>query len=270
MGCEEANRIHGAFTPEKAQVLFDGDYIAYVASCAVEVETDWGDGMWTLHSDVNDAIGSFESQMSAQMRAVEAALEVSVDELIICFSDPKHNFRKDVYPLYKSNRKSKRKPVCYSALREYIDSTYDTVMYPTLEGDDVCGILATSGKYSNPVIVSADKDFKTIPSTFFDTARGTSDTIDELEADYWHLYQTLIGDTTDGYPGCKGIGPVAATKLLDAAVQKGEPLWETVVKAYVKAGFTEEDALVQARCAFILRANNYDIKTGVIKQWTPK
>lgn len=269
MGCSEADRIHGGAAVEQAQVLFDGDYLAYVASCAVEVETDWGDGMWTLHSNVSDAIDSFEAQMSVQIRGVEKDLDVSVSEILLCFSDPNHNFRKDVYPLYKSNRKSKRKPVCYKALREYLDETYDTVLYPTLEGDDVCGILATSGKFSNPIIVSADKDFKTIPTTFYDTARGTSDTIDELEANYWHLYQTLIGDTTDGYPGCKGIGPVAATKLLDAAVQAGEPLWDVVVKAYKKAGFDEDYALVQARCAYILRASNYDKEHGV-KLWTPK
>lgn len=256
-------------TTEKAQVLFDGDYLAYVAATAVEVETDWGDGMWTLHSFVEDAIGSFEAQMSAQLQEVERSLEVTVGEMILCFSDPKHNFRKDVFPAYKSNRKSKRKPVCYYALRKYLDETYDTVMYPTLEGDDVCGILATSGRFTNPIIVSADKDFKTIPATFFDTARGTSDSIDELEANYWHLYQTLIGDTTDGYPGCKGIGPVAATKLLDAAVQKQQNLWEVVVNAYKKAGFDEDFALAQARCAFILRADHYDMNQGVVKLWTP-
>jgi DNA polymerase-1 len=269
MGCSEADRMH-AMPPTEAQILFDGDFLAFVAASAVEHETDWGDGMWTLHSFVQDAIDSFESQMSAQIKAVEQALDVTTSEIILCFSDPKHNFRKDVYSQYKANRKSKRKPVCYKALREYLDETYGTIMYPTLEGDDVCGILATSGKYSNPIIVSADKDFKTIPATFFDTARGTSDTIDELEANYWHLYQTLIGDTTDGYPGCKGIGPVAATKLLDSAVQKQKPLWDTVVEAYSKAGFDEEYALVQARCAFILRADHYDETTGDIKLWTPK
>jgi len=270
MGCSEADRIHGnRFDEIKAQVIFDGDYVAFVASCAVEQEIDWGDGMWTLHSDVNDAISTFESMMSSQLKAVESELEVDVEDIILCFSDPKHNFRKDVYPQYKANRKSKRKPVCYKALRDYLSETYSIVEFPTLEGDDACGILATSGELSNPIIVSADKDFKTIPATFFDTARGTADTIDELEANYWHLYQTLIGDSTDGYPGCKGIGPVAATKLLDKAVQKGDNLWDVVVAAYKKAGFDEEYALVQARCAFILRADYYDKETGV-KLWTPK
>jgi DNA polymerase-1 len=207
--------------------------------------------------------------MSHQIRAVERAFETDVDEIILCFSDPKHNFRKDVYPNYKSNRKSKRKPVCYKGLLEYLNENYPFVTYPKLEGDDVCGILATNGSLSNPIIVSADKDFKTIPTSFFDTARGTAEVIDELEANYWHLYQTLIGDTTDGYPGCKGIGPVAATKLLDKAVNKGENLWDVVVAAYKKAGFDEEYALVQARCAYILRASHFDFEKQEVKLWLP-
>ena len=43
---------------------------------------------------------------------------------------------------------------------------------------------------------------------------------------------------------------------------------DTVVEAYEKAGLTEDDALVTARLARILRAEDYD---GVnIKLWEPK
>ena len=89
--------------------------------------------------------------------------------------------------------------------------------------------------------------------------------ITEEYADYFHLYQTLVGDTTDGYPGLKGIGDKRATALLEK-----EASWETVVKAYEKAGETEEDALVQARLARILRASDYNFETREPILWSPK
>jgi len=42
------------------------------------------------------------------------------------------------------------------------------------------------------------------------------------------------------------------------------------VKAYTKAGLDEDDAIVQARCARILRSEDWDTETKRIKLWTPK
>jgi DNA polymerase-1 len=72
------------------------------------------------------------------------------------------------------------------------------------------------------------------------------------------MYQTLVGDTSDGYPGCPGIGPVKAEKVLGMP-----PNWQDVVGAYRAAKLTEADALVQARVARILR---YGETPGT---WTP-
>ncbi len=62
----------------------------------------------------------------------------------------------------------------------------------------------------------------------------------------------------------KIIGPKTASRLLDEAAN-----WDTVVNAYEKAGLTEEDALVQARVARILRASDYDQSTQEPILWTP-
>ena len=43
-----------------------------------------------------------------------------------------------------------------------------------------------------------------------------------------------------------------------------------MVAAYEKAGMTEEEALVQARVARILRNAEYTRKTGEVILWTPK
>ena len=133
-----------------------------------------------------------------------------------------------------------------------------------MEADGCIGILATI-KGSNSIIVSGDKDFKTIPGRFYDFLRNEFYDITQEEADYWHLFQTLIGDTTDNYKGCPGCGAVSAKKLLDSE----GATWETIVEAFEKKGLTESDALVQARVARILRASDYDFETKKPILWSP-
>ena len=44
---------------------------------------------------------------------------------------------------------------------------------------------------------------------------------------------------------------------------------DVIIRGRGEAGLTEEDALVQARVARILRANEYDFGTGEVKLWEP-
>jgi len=237
-------------------LLIDGDIVVYRYSSIVEHEVDWGDDVWSLWADAKEAKQLILQYLEILKDMTEA------DDFIVCFSD-KDNFRKTVYPDYKHNRKGKRKPVCYKACLEWMEKEFKSCSMPTLEGDDVMGILATSGKYDDPVIVSEDKDMKTVPCLLW--RGGEMSRVSEKDADYYHLYQTLVGDTTDGYGGLRGTGDKRATQLL-----KDEgATWNTVVKAYEKAGYTEEDALVQARLARILRHTDYDHKKKEPILWTP-
>ena len=236
-------------------LLIDGDIMVYQYSSTVEQEIDWGDDVWSLWADAKEAKGLILQYIDILME------ETAADNFIICFSD-KDNFRKEVDPTYKSNRKGKRKPVCYKAIVDWIKETYTTEQWAGLEADDVMGILSTSDMVQGEkVIVSEDKDMKTIPGLLWRS--GEMLNITQEEADYNHLYQTLIGDTTDGYPGLRGVGDKKATELLKT------PTWETVVKAFEKAGQTEEDALVQARLARILRASDYNFEFDQPILWRP-
>lgn len=239
----------------KRTLLIDGDIVAYRYSSTVEQEVDWGDDVWSLWSDAKEAKQLILQYLDHLVEATAA------DDFVFTFSD-KDNFRKTIYPDYKSNRKGKRKPTCYKGIKTWIEAEYESIQIPNLEGDDVMGILATSGQYEETVIVSEDKDMKTIPGLLWRAAE--MEDVSEEYADYYHLYQTLVGDATDGYKGCKGIGDKRATDILSK-----DPTWEAVVKAYKKAGQTEEEALVQARLARILRASDYNTQTKEPILWTP-
>ena len=132
--------------------------------------------------------------------------------------------------------------------------TYPSVMKYALEADDVCGILAANGSLGNFVLISPDKDMEQIPCRIYNLKDEFTQTPEDAELKLW--LQALSGDQTDGYGGCKGIGPKKAAQILS---KKGEKsYWEVIVKAYKDAEQTEEDALRNLRLAKILQAEDWD------------
>lgn len=239
--------------------VLDGDMILHIACSATEQEVSWSPTLTTLYSDPE--------------RARDAAEEI-IDKWsmpgtpLIAFSDPHRNyFRHSLYPAYKAGRT--RKPLNHAPLRVWLEENYETVWRPGLEGDDVIGMLMShpSGQY---VGVSGDKDLRTVPGKLFNpTKDGGVETISLDEANLAHLMQTLVGDTTDGYKGCPGIGRVKAEKILDGHIVE-EGAWHDVVEAFEKAGLDEADALLQARMAYILRHGDYNKQTQEVKLWNPR
>ena len=253
--------------------LLDGDMYVYKACAAVEEEIHWGGGLVTLHSYSDKALEAFDTQLTfIKNMFAEETLGDSFDEIRMCFSGSGKRFRNDILESYKENRKSVRKPLCYGDVKDYIEEVYSCFEEKNLEGDDLLGILATStaeGPDTRLVMVSGDKDMLTVPAWYLDTTRGELHKPDTERSHYRHMYQTLIGDQTDGYSGCPGVGP----KKADAALSDpklGVTLWERVVKTYEKFNLTERDALIQARIAYILRSGDYNWDTGKVRLWNPE
>jgi DNA polymerase-1 len=256
-------------------VLLDGDVFIYQASAANEYECQWDAWLWTLHADLQAAIAQFNDTVD------RIAEELGADRIIVALSD-EVNWRKSVMPTYKHNRVAKRKPVIYKAMREYVAETRETFLRPTLEGDDVLGILSTHPHLvkGEKIIVSIDKDMKTVPGLLLNDSRARKQMtelggnygdyvtrVTEEDADKQHMMQTLTGDVTDGYPGCPGVGPVKAEKVL--GITPAKECWPHIVAAYEKAGLSEEVALMNARVARIARSTDYDFQKKEIKLWTP-
>lgn len=260
-------------------LLLDGDQFLFRAAAAVEQEAkfnevldevDWSEPpVHVLFSHPGRAREVFDQMIERIFERFETRNH------FMCFSSPP-NFRFTIDKSYKNNRQNSRKPLCYVQLLEDVqnDTQFLCKSFPTLEADDVMGVLATMPmvvKKWDPIIVSADKDMKTIPTTIWNGEDLVTYT--EEEADYWHMYQTLVGDTADGYKGCPGIGKVKAEKLLTTETDTGEQpltnMWPRVVAAYEKAGLTEQDAITQARLARILRWEDWDNDNKKPILWTP-
>ena len=245
----------------KRTMLVDGDILAYMISTQCEVPVNWQDDLWTLHSDFNEVKSKFEILVSSYQEILLA------NNVVFTFTDKK-NFRKKILPTYKFKRKNKRKPVTYEALKEYVTKTYDTFTFPWLEGDDCLGLLATSGMISgDKVILTKDKDLRTIPSTIWFMQGNNYEEITEKDADYNHMLQTISGDVADGYSGVPKCGIKTAQKILADVKHDPVAMWHKVLETFKNAKLSEKEALVQAQVARICRASDYDMKTNTPILW---
>jgi len=241
-----------------SKLIVDGDMLAYRAAFASEYETKWDDDHWTLMSseaDMKSEVHRFFENLSKKLQS---------DHIIPVFS-PRENFRLDLFPDYKAHRKDKRKPLGLRWLVEWMKSTYDGVTAENMEADDLIGIICTRDP-EGTIAVSGDKDFGTLPITWYNPLKEVMKTTTPEEGRNYHLIQTLAGDAADGYMGVRGIGEVTARKLFG---KKGYD-WEVVLEAYAKADMDEEDALMTARLAYILHDKDYNEETKEITLWEPK
>lgn len=194
---------------------------------------------------------------------------------IVCLSDPSRRyFRHAIWDGYKPDRGNDKRELiakCKAALA----GAFDTRWLPELEGDDVIGILAThpTAVPGEKVMVSCDKDMLTIPGGHYNPQYERKLIVTPEQADRVHLIQTLIGDGTDGYPGCPGVGEARVNKILpkvsDTDPEWYRRAWLNVCLAFKRAGRTEVDALHQAWLARILRATEYDLDRKEIRLWEP-
>ena len=244
---------------KKRVLLIDGDILIYKIATQNEVDTHWGDGLWTLHCDEKQCIADVDAQIE------DLGSQLEADNYVVALTD-KHNFRKDVMPTYKANRKEKRKPMVLNALRKYVMEKHNGVIWKNLEADDVLGIMATEPTDEERIIVSIDKDLKQIPATLSTDGVLFKETPLKL-ADYWFMIQTLSGDAVDGFSGCPSVGIMTAQKILKDKKLPIKKQWELVVETYKKKGLFEHDAFQQAQVARILRHGEYNVKTGEVTRW---
>lgn len=282
---------------DRGCLVVDTDWLIMNALTASQVDEDWGDGIWHLTCDHNKAMEIVESNLHSFQTRKKAWAKA---DIIHVFSS-RPNFRAALIETYKGGRAGTRKPVGYWDFERRCKELFPIVIQePKLEGDDVMGILGSDIKsygYDKAVLISVDKDFKTIPDCdFWHLTDGQIHSQTQESADWWWFYQTIIGDRTDGYSGIPSFGESTATEFLDnpyvmkqrertfkSGKRKGETViewyrddapehynvWDCMLTLAEYKGMTPDELLLQARLARILRKDDYDTKTGEIKLWEP-
>ena len=236
------------------KLLIDADYIVYKSCAAAETEVDFGNDVILVTSNFSDAYNATKRELTKLQNKLG-----TFSDIILFFSDSE-NFRKKILPEYKGHR-NRKKPCGYKRIVNALKINYDVIIMPELEADDALGIYAT--KNPGNMIVSPDKDMKQIPGKLYNLDEVF--TVSKEDGAKWHLIQTLAGDQTDGYPGVPGIG----VKRAEALFKKDGYSWKTVCKAFNDKGYTNLTAIVNARLARILTADDYDFTKQEPILWTP-
>ena len=192
--------------------------------------------------------------------AIERAsydVAMGLTEVLICFSTRK-SFRHQILDTYKANRERNAteetkvlsdrvrtlKRLIFERLKPMIRASN------VFEADDLVVQYADKGY----LVASIDKDVINASQTMcFDYKNNKwLDAKDEVDIRRWYIMQSIMGDSSDGISGVKGMGKVKAEKFVTR-------LFDGEAKAddYVELFETPEHCLMLNR---LVRMNQYDSK----------
>ena len=218
------------------RALIDADNLAFACAASAEEE------------DVEVACtraDSFIENILAETGATEYELWFSGD----------NNFRYNVYPEYKGNRKASYRPLWEKEVKQYITEKWEANWTDDIEADDMLGIRQL--ECTDTILAHLDKDLNQIKGLHYNwELRRLGEvvrekriyTVSNEEADYWFFYQLLVGDTTDNIKGVRGIGPKKAAGILHGCESNRER-YEAVLGRYS----SEEELDLNAQCVYIHR-----------------
>lgn len=145
------------------------------------------------------------------------------------------NYRNSIATVrpYKGNRVLMEKPIHYKSIRRYLVNRWMAVTTQGWEADDeVTMISHTLGHDPEKVIiVSQDKDLRTVPGLLYNYRRDTYERITRQQSLVNFYRQVLMGDQTDNIVGCYKVGEAKATKLIGEDMTEQE-MWDTCLKEY--------------------------------------
>lgn len=211
---------------------------------------------WTIeHNSVAEA-EPLENALALVKRQIlrvqEAIASQGFDfDRLELFITGKGNYREEIAKVrpYKGNRLATEKPVHYKAIRRYLSNRWMAKTINGWEADDEVAMLAAELDYDpqRVMIVSQDKDLRTVPGLLFNYRRNTYERITPKQALVNFYRQILTGDLTDNIVGCYRVGEAAAKRLITEDLSERE-MYEAVVAQFeaskLKKGcpYAERDA----------------------------
>lgn len=211
------------------------------------------------------------------------AAEIAKNLKVSLIFSSRYNFRNKIYDLYKgsrsthlSNNERARVIGKVDKIRATIKNlgNHDVVEDYGMEADDVISTTCQMFGPENVLIVSTDKDFKTLPCTIFNDHDGANifQTVGAFTAQRNKFIQCIAGDRVDGYSGIPQISADEVAYLADTYMPEtfllSEPQFvELVVAVYeYRMGNTiREYALKQMQCAHLLRPADHVQYGEIIK-----
>lgn len=177
--------------------LIDADGIIYIACYNKKDSTE---------------VKSLQDCKNAVDDVIKNILLATGSDKYLLFLTVGKNFRYDIYPEYKGNRKYSEKPEHFDRVKEYFITDYKAVYKHGLEADDLCLIYSKS--IPNSFIASPDKDMLMLEGTHYNYNKAQWITTSSSEAAYNFWSSMITGDTADNIKGIPGKGEAYVKKVL--------------------------------------------------------
>ena len=187
--------------------LLDGDIIGY--RCAASAEND-----------------PVEIALIRTDKLLQDILHETGASSFKCYLTGSSNFRKELFPDYKANRKQPR-PTHLEACRQFLCKEYGAVITDGHEADDELGINQTE----ESITCSIDKDLLQIPGRHYNFVKREFKEVLYIDGIRHFYAQMLIGDRSDNVTGVEGIGEKKAAKLLNSITNE-EEMFDCVRELY--------------------------------------
>lgn len=149
--------------------------------------------------------------------------------IAVCFDPGGKTFRHEAYPEYKANRSETPEGILIAVpyIKRILEAyRIPVVIVPGYEADDVIGTLAHMAQEHDfdTYMVTGDKDFAQLVTPrvkVYNPGKGEILGVDEVNEKYGLTSPlqvidmlALMGDSADNIPGCPGVGPKTAEKLI--------------------------------------------------------
>jgi hypothetical protein len=228
------------------QALIDGDIVCYSNAASAEL----------------DPVEVAYMRIDKMMHSI---LDTTGSGTFQVFLSGANNFRNEIYPEYKANRKDLVDPRWRTACEEYLVREWSAQVTDGYEADDAMGIAQVQTKSEKTIIATIDKDLDMIPGMHYSwpivrkgavVREGNIYEISRIEGLRSFYRSLLVGDRVDNIFGIDGIGKVKAAKMIDE-LETEEEMFERVSELY---NGDMDRMLMNGKCLYIMREEN--------KQWS--
>ena len=171
------------------------------------------------------------------IRTIESlAKSYKAGTIIVC-ADGGSNYRKEIYPEYKANRKERFAEQTEQEAKEFemfmaefqdtltlIKQKYPVFHFRGVEADDIAAYITLNFDFDDCWLVSSDKDWDLLINdkvSRFSTVTRKETTVHNWDEHYdfeiedYITFKCLTGDKGDNVPGVPGVGPKRAVQLME-------------------------------------------------------
>ena len=155
---------------------------------------------------------------------------------IVVLGDGGSNYRKEIYPEYKANRKERYAEQTEQEAKEFemfmaefqdtltlLKEKYPVFHFRGVEADDIAAYITLNFDFDDCWLISSDKDWDLLINdkvSRFSTVTRKETTVHNWDEHYdfeiedYITFKCLTGDKGDNVPGVPGVGPKRAVQLM--------------------------------------------------------